>query len=91
MLFLDFNVLAQQTAIFLDPERHYQAGLDLLEKQKFGAAQKEFTQVLSSRENISEITRGNATFYSAKCASELFNKDAEFLLLSFSQSLSGEY
>ncbi len=83
LLFLDFNVLAQQTAIFLDPERHYQAGLDLLEKQKFGAAQKEFTQVLSSRENISEITRGNATFYSAKCASELFNKDAEFLLLSF--------
>jgi TolA-binding protein len=83
LLFIDLNVFSQQTAIYLDPERQYQSALDLFAKQKYGAAQKEFRQVQLSRENISVMTRGNAAYYVAKCAAELFNKDAEYLLLSF--------
>jgi TolA-binding protein len=83
LLFIDFHVFSQQTAIYTDPEKHYKTGLDLLEKQKYVAAQKEFLQVVNSMENISFLTRANASFYNAKCASELFNKDAEFLLLNF--------
>ncbi|MBK6988126.1 MAG: hypothetical protein IPH33_07715 [Bacteroidetes bacterium] len=33
------QAFSQQTAIYRDPERDYQQGLDLLEKQKYGAAQ----------------------------------------------------
>ncbi len=83
LLFIDISVCAQQTAIFLDPEYHYQKGIDLLDKQKFGAAQKEFQDVLASKENVSETTRGNSSYYIAKCASELYNADAEYLLLNF--------
>ena len=89
LLFIDLNVFSQQTAIFNDPERHYQNGLDLLSNQKYGAAQKEFLLVLSSKENISYTSLGNSSFYVAKCASELFNKDAEYLLLSFINKYPG--
>ena len=80
---INLSVSAQQSAIYLDPERNYKTGIDLLTKQKYGAAQKEFQKVISSDENISYSTRGNAAYYVGKCASELFNKDAEYLLLSF--------
>ncbi len=89
LLFIDLTVFAQETAIFRDPEFHYQVGLDLLEKQKYGAAQKEFMKVVSSKGNISNATLGNSSFYIAKCAVELFNKDAEYLLLNFISGYPG--
>ncbi|MBK6399031.1 MAG: hypothetical protein IPF75_12420 [Bacteroidetes bacterium] len=36
---LSLQAFSQQTAIYQDPEREYRQGLDLLEKQKYGAAQ----------------------------------------------------
>ncbi len=89
LLFIDLRVYSQQTAVYTDPEYQYITGLDLLEKQKYGAAQKEFLKVLSSRETISYTTLGNSTFYVAKCASELFNKDTEYLLLAFISQYPG--
>ena len=88
-LFIDLNAFSQQTAIFYDAERHYQMGIELMTNQKYGAAQKEFLQVVNSKENISYTSLGNSTFYIAKCASELFNKDTEFLLLSFINQFPG--
>ena len=89
LLFIDLKVFSQQSAVFYDPELQYQTGLDLLNKQKFGAAQMEFQKILDSRENISVTTRGNSSYYIAKCASELFNKDAEYLLISFLNQYPG--
>ena len=89
LLFIDLNVFSQQSAIFHDAERHYLTGLELITNQKYGAAQKEFQQVIASKENISYTTIGNSSFYIAKCASELFNKDAEYLLLSFIKKYPG--
>lgn len=83
LLLISTRVFSQQTAIFVDPERQYQNGLDLFIKQKYAAAQKEFFAVQESKLNISEAARGNATYYAAKCAAELFHRDAEFLLLGF--------
>ncbi len=76
-------VSAQKTAIYLDPERNYQLGLELFNKQKYGAAQKEFQSVIDSREVISDESRTNSEFYVAYCSAELFNKDAEYLLTNF--------
>ncbi|MBL0105124.1 MAG: hypothetical protein IPP51_15955 [Bacteroidetes bacterium] len=72
-------------AIYVDPERDYQRGLDLLQKQKYGAAQIIFS-VIDSKENISEEARANSAFV-GKCASELFNEDAEYLLLDFMKNI----
>ncbi|MBL0105334.1 MAG: tetratricopeptide repeat protein [Bacteroidetes bacterium] len=83
LMLLSLQAFSQQTAIYVDPERDYQRGLDLLQKQKYGAAQKLFFSVIDSKENISEEARANSAFYVGKCASELFNKDAEYLLLDF--------
>ena len=80
---LSLQAFSQQTAIYQDPEREYRQGLDLLEKQKYGAAQKLFMNVLQSKEHLSYDVISNSAYYAAKCASELFNKDAEYLLLDF--------
>ncbi len=77
------QLIAQQTAVYLDPERGYQLGSELFNKQKYGAAQKEFQKVTESKENVAEESRINSEFYIAFCAAELFNKDAEFLLTTF--------
>ncbi len=80
---LSLQAFSQQTAIYQDPESEYRQGLDLLEKQKYGAAQKLFMNVLQSKEHLSYDVISNSAYYAAKCASELFNKDAEYLLLDF--------
>lgn len=86
MLCLSLQASAQQTAVYVDPERDYQRGLELLQNQKYGAAQKIFLEVVESKANISEQSRSGAAFFAGKCAAELFNKDAEYLLLHFMET-----
>ncbi len=83
LILLSNLLIAQQTAIYLNPERDYQLGLELFNKQKYGAAQKEFQKVLESKEAISDENRTNSEFYIAFCAAELYNKDAEYRLTNF--------
>jgi TolA-binding protein len=83
LLLTGINAFSQQTAIYFEPEHTYRSALDLLEKQKYGAAQKEFEKVISSRENVSATTRANSVYYAGKCAAELFNRDAEYMLMNF--------
>ncbi|MFN8144669.1 MAG: tetratricopeptide repeat protein [Bacteroidia bacterium] len=82
-LFISIRALSQQTAIYTDPERGYQLGMELFNKQKFVVAQREFQKVLESTAPLSLEARGNAAFYSARCAVELFHRDAEYLMLNF--------
>jgi len=76
-------LFAQQTAVYRDPEKNYQLGLELFNKQKYGAAQKEFQLVVESTGPIADESRSNSEFYIAFCAAELFNRDAEYLLTNF--------
>lgn len=76
---------AQRTYIYLDPELSYKTGLELFEKQKYAAAQKEFGKALESPERLPVSTMAEAEYYHAVCAMELFNKDAEYLLLKFTE------
>ncbi len=81
--FISLQAFSQKTAIYTFPERSYELGLDLFSKKKYVSAQQEFQRVLDSKANISLESKGNAAFYIAVCAAELFHKDAEFLLLNF--------
>ncbi|MBK5285329.1 MAG: tetratricopeptide repeat protein, partial [Bacteroidia bacterium] len=76
---------AQRTYIYLDPELSYKTGLELFEKQKYAAAQKEFSKTLDSEVRLDENTMAEAEYYHAVCAMELFNKDAEYLLIKFTE------
>ncbi|REK05041.1 MAG: outer membrane protein assembly factor BamD [Bacteroidetes bacterium] len=82
-LFITLGAYSQQTAVYTDPASSYETGLNLFQKQKFTAAQKEFKHILDSDKNVPIEIKGNAAYYHAVCAAELFHKDAESLLLSY--------
>ncbi|MEE4176459.1 MAG: tetratricopeptide repeat protein, partial [Bacteroides sp.] len=74
---------AQKTPVHYDPDATYRLALDLFEKEKFGAARELFDQVISQISDPQNEVRVSALYYSGVCAAELFNPDAEALLLTF--------
>lgn len=79
---------AQMTMSFDNDLVAYNRGLDLLEKQKYGAAKEQFEQAIKTVNNPNSEISANAHFYVAQCALELFHKDAEFLLKEFVRNYS---
>jgi TolA-binding protein len=77
------GMMAQKTAAYRDPEAVYHSGMDLFEKEKYGAAQKEFIYVINYEKNPVSQLRVNAEYYDALCAMELFNGDAEYKFNGF--------
>src|ERR1051326_4489608 len=75
---------SQQTMIYTNPDANFKAGLELFQKQKFGSAQKQFSKIIAYYPGEpNNLMRIDAEYYSALCALELFNKDAELLLKNF--------
>ncbi|MFZ4401674.1 MAG: tetratricopeptide repeat protein [Bacteroidales bacterium] len=74
---------AQKTAIYKQPSASYRDAIELFEKEKFGAAREMFSKVILQINDSKSIITADATYYSAVCAAELFNKDAEYELISF--------
>ena len=83
MLLLSATLLAQKTAVHGDKSATYKTAFDLFDKEKFGAAQKKFDEIIASTANVNDELRINAEYYKALCALRLFNKDAVFLLTDF--------
>jgi TolA-binding protein len=73
---------AQQTAIYLDAEKDYRLAIELFDKAKYAASQKEFDKSFKTA-GISEEARSNSSYYAAVCAAELQNADAEERLLAY--------
>ncbi|HPE54763.1 MAG TPA: tetratricopeptide repeat protein [Bacteroidales bacterium] len=86
LLLLTSGLKAQQTEIYKEPAQSYLSGKDLFEKEKYGAAQKQFEFVIQSIENPESPLRVNAEYYEALCALELYNSDAEYKLASFARN-----
>src|SRR5687767_8786016 len=80
---LNFVAIAQQTSIYTHEDATFKLGMELFEKQKFGAAQKSFIKAIQSHKDPQSLVRIDAEYYSALCAIELFNKDGEVLLKKF--------
>ena len=85
LILLSQSSIAQRTYVYLDPEFSYKTGLELFEKQKYAAAQREFSKALESAERLPAGTQAEAEYYHAVCAMELYNKDAEYLLLKLTE------
>lgn len=83
LLFISIGGMAQKTAIYDQPGEYYQDGLALFNKQQYGPSQKMFQNSIKMIEDPYSIMRINAEYYKALCAVELFNDDAELLLLDF--------
>lgn len=76
------------TMVFDNDLLSYNRGLELFEKQKYGAAKDQFEQAISIIDDQNSEISANAHFYIAECALELFHKDAEFLLKEFIRNYS---
>jgi TolA-binding protein len=86
LLFIVFKTnvsQAQQSLIYQNPDKEYQKGLELFEKQKYGAAQHAFSDFLSNSKGKDNEIRTQAEYYQALCALELFNSDAEYQVITF--------
>jgi len=74
---------AQKTNLFTDENAEYDTGVKLFEDQKYVSAQKCFENVIALRKDPNSLIGISAEYYSAVCATELFNRDAEILLKQF--------
>jgi tetratricopeptide (TPR) repeat protein len=68
------NSFAQRTQTYDSDIRYYNRALELLDKEKYGDAQKHF--LMYANISTDRETRINAEFYAGVCAMELFNPDA---------------
>ncbi len=80
------SAFAQRTLIYEDPEQVFVAGHQLFQKEKYAASQEFFRQILNHPQGISRVTLGNAAYFNAVAALELFQDDAEYLLQYFQRN-----
>jgi TolA-binding protein len=84
IIFCTIQVSGQQTAIYLDAEKDYRLAVELFDKAKYAAAQKQFDKTFKTA-GISEEARSNSAYYAAVCAAEVQNADAEERLVTYLQ------
>ena len=82
-VFLSISVLAQKTVVYTNGDAEFKTGVELFQKEKYGAAQKSFTKVIDSNKDVQSLIRIDAEYYNSICAIELFNKDGEIFLKQF--------
>ena len=82
--------LAQQTQVFASDERFFQEGLELFDRQQYGAAQQAFQQYLEveprrtgRQEPLARDRTADAEYYYAVSGLYLLHPDAEGLVLAF--------
>lgn len=79
---------AQRTTVYRYEDKDYVHAMDLFDKAKYVAAQKEFEGVITRYDNQwKEEIYANARYYYALCALNLYQDDAERLLQQFIQDL----
>ncbi|MBC6698837.1 tetratricopeptide repeat protein [Hymenobacter puniceus] len=80
---------AQQTQVFASDERHFQEGLELFDRGKYGAAQQAFQRYLDlTQRRTGELAEGrtiDAEYYYAVAGLYLFHPDAEDRILAFAR------
>lgn len=84
LLMIGQSVSAQMTAYFTEADRPYKDAWELYLKEKYSAAREQFDRYLLEGKGT-EHNKINASFYSAACAYELWNPDAEERLKFFTE------
>lgn len=83
LMIIGFGLSAQRTSVYTHEDKNLKNGLQLYNKQKYGAAQKMFCQILEDRASEVSVVKAEAAFFNAACAFHLYNSDAEVLLETF--------
>lgn len=80
---LPLMAAAQQSHYWSEPLRSYREGFDLYDVEKYVASQFVLNDAREKSTSSQSEQSKAAQYYSALCAVELFNPDAEFLLTQF--------
>jgi len=80
---ISVSVFAQKTIHVTHEDSEFKTGVELFQKEKFGAAQKSFLRIIETHKDPQSLVRIDAEYYNAICAIELFNKDGELYLKQF--------
>ncbi len=83
LLIVSVDAYSQKTLYQNDPDAVYKTGLELFNKQKYGVAQKHFDRAIELYADRDVEFKANSEYYSALCAIELFNEDAEYKIARF--------
>lgn len=84
LLLTAFSSYAQKTTIYTETVlSDFNLGLDLFTREKYSGAQQLFNKVIAASPDAKNEIRKQSEFFSAVCAFELFNSDAEHLLTKF--------
>lgn len=81
--FIAITATAQKTAIHHSPEALYRDGVELIQKEKFVAAQHAFEQVIEKIPEQNSEMRAMSFYYRALCAGSLMNRNTEQLYLDY--------
>ena len=74
---------AQKTLLYDTDLRQYREGLDLVDKEKYSAAQQKFSHVIALVNDPNNEVQINSEYYKALCALRLYNKDADYQMSQF--------
>ncbi|NOY36920.1 MAG: tetratricopeptide repeat protein [Chlorobi bacterium] len=80
---------AQQTYYYTTADAGWNRAMDLFTKQKYGAALEKFDRLAEHQSDQTGLMSVYATYYAARCAMELFHKDAEARLFRFISAYPG--
>ena len=87
---LNANIFGQKTSVYTHNLATYNAALELYDKEKFSAAQDKFAAALKAVDEKKSEIAVNSKYYHAICGLELFNINAENLLIEFTVYLKIE-
>ncbi len=77
------TVSAQKSIEQYDPDKTYKQAMEFYDKEKYAAARKLFGEVMETAKDKRDYLYSNAQYYTALCAMELNQPDAENLLMFF--------
>jgi TolA-binding protein len=83
LMFISIGSIAQKSLIYTVSDQDYKRALELFEKQKYSDARFLFDKVCRNESSAYTLLRSNSEYYASLCALELFNPEAEGLLIHF--------
>jgi len=82
-LLLSASVAGQKSASYIYSDKDLNAGIELFEREKYGAARVELEKVIEATEGEETQVRAEAMYYYAMSAIKLYNLDAEYEVFRF--------
>ncbi len=83
ILSIPISLFSQKTPVYEYGDTEYMRGLQLYEKEKYGAAREVFDRIVSEDPDSKSEIFSEASFYRAMSAVELRNDDSEYLVHKF--------